>query len=244
MLDNVWYVITHKDSDEKRTRNLKFTCEYIKSLGINVLVIEQDSESRVDMLCNSIGVKHVFIKNSGLFNRSWGFNCLRNFVSAEKVFLADNDIIIDKEILYDTIKLLDYYDVVRPFDGTVLYYDEESTQKFISTKQKIMDRAFSLVNIYNLSGGLCSFRVDSFYNKIGGFDERFEGWGGEDDEMHKRLSDIGASTFSFNYPGIHLNHDRKHNEGNWQPNYNKNVTYINDNNRNYNINIGDVHRYE
>lgn len=243
-LNDVWYVIVHRDSDEKRTRNLIYTCKYIKSLGLNVLVIEQDSEQHIKQLCESLNVTYAFIKNSGLFNRAWGFNCFKNFIKAEKVFLADNDIIIDKEIIYDTIKSLDYYDVVRPFNGMVYYYDEESTVKLTTENIRTTDKNFNIVNIYNLSGGVCSFRVDSFFDKIGGFDERFEGWGGEDDEMHNHIISIGVSIYSFSNTAIHLNHERNHNEGRWQPKYNQNLIYIHDGKRNDSIVIGDQKRLD
>lgn len=243
-LNDVWYVIVHRDSDEKRRRNLIYTCKYIKSLGLNVLVIEQDATPKIEELCKSINVKYAFIKNSGLFNRAWGFNCFKNFVVAKKVFLADNDIILDKNILYDTINALDIYDVVRPFNGYACYYDEDATQLLTNTNTKTHPNTFKLVNIHNLSGGVCSFCVDSFYNKLGGFDERFEGWGGEDDELHNHMLHVGVSIYSFSNVAVHLNHERNHNEGNWQPHYNKNVEYIHDGKRNENIVIGDPKRFD
>lgn len=244
MFENVYYVIVHRDSDEKRTRNLIYTCKYIRSLGLNVLVIEQDAEKKIELLCKYLDVEYAFIKNSGLFNRAWGFNCFRNFIKSDKVFLADNDIILDKDVIYNTIKLLDIYDVVRPFNGVVSYYDESATDKLFKTNERTLDKQFKLVNIFNLSGGVCAFRTDSFYNKLGGFDERFEGWGGEDDEMHKHILQLDLNVLSFTSVGIHMNHERHHNEGNWQPNYNKNLVYINDNKRNENISIGNINRYE
>jgi len=245
MLKNVWYIIVHKDSDEKRTRNLIYTCNYIKSLGFNVLVIEHDEHSKIKTICDDIGVKHEFIKNSGLFNRAWAFNCFRNFIDSEKVFLADNDIIIEKEILYETVRYLDVYDVVRPFNGVVCCYDDETTKNLIFNNVKELDFSkFNHTNIFNISGGLCAFRTDSFYDKLKGFDERFEGWGGEDDEMHNHILKSRLNIYSFNNIGIHLFHERKCNEGNWQPHYKKNLEYIHDGKRNQNINIGNIKRYE
>lgn len=242
-MKKVWYVINHRNGDVDRTRNLIHTCKYIKSVGFEVLVIEQDSEKRIELLCLELDVKYAFIYNSGLFNRSWGFNCFRNFITADKVFLADNDIIINKNVLWDTVKTLDYYDVVRPFNGIVLDCDNTETIDFIDNDKQPVFTNNKLRNIFNFSGGVCSFRVESFYDKIGGFDERFEGWGGEDDEMHKHLSELKLDKYSFDVFGIHLHHSRNNNEGNWQPNYNKNVSYIHDNKRNENIIIGNVSKY-
>lgn len=245
---SIKYVIVHRDSDPFRTRNLKSVVKYVKTFGIDVMVIEQDNQKKIESLCNELGVEYQFIYNPGLFNRAWAFNCLKNFSNVDKVVFADNDIIINENILKELDTTLDSFDVVRPFDGTVFYYDEPATREFVESGIYSNRKDFRLVNIFNLSGGVCAFRTDSFYNKIGGFDERFEGWGGEDDEMHKHLLELSHNDnlkiFSYNLPGIHLNHSRNYNEGNWQPNYNKNVSYIHDNKRNENLVIGNINRYE
>lgn len=238
-----YYVLLHRDSkDISRKRNLLYTISYVKSLGFSVLVIEQDIESFNENICKELNVDYGFIYNPGLFNRSWGFNCFRNFIDCDKVILADNDIILDSNVLLSLENLLDENDVLRPFNGVVNHYDEIDTDNFmkfgtISNKQ-------NLVNIFNMSGGVCSFRVDSFYDKIKGFDERFEGWGGEDDEMHYHLQQTDLKICSYNNVGIHLFHTRNNNDGNWHSHYQENVKYIRDGKRNFGVDVlGKIDKY-
>lgn len=238
------YVLLHRDSkDISRKRNLLYTISYVKSLGFSVLVIEQDSEPFNEKICKELDVYYGFIFNNSLFNRSWGFNCFRNFIDYDKVILADNDIILDHNILNSLESLLDECDAVRPFNGIVNHYDENDTNEFILNRT--ISNKQNLVNIFNMSGGVCSFRVDSFYNKIKGFDERFEGWGGEDDEMHYHLQKSDLRICSYNNTGIHLYHTRNNNDGNWHSHYQQNVKYINDGNRNFGVDVlGNINKYD
>lgn len=243
-MKSVCYIINHRDLDFTRRRNLIFTCNYIKSIGLDVLVIEQDSEKKVETLCKDLNVNYGFLYNPGGFNRSWGFNCYRNFIDCDKVFLADNDIIIKKEFIYETISLLDSFNVVRPFNGNVYHYDEIFTSHIVQINKFIENERFNFVNIFNFSGGVCAFNTDYFYNVIGGFDERFVGWGGEDDEMHLRLQRLNTRTFSMNNYGYHLYHDRKLSSPEGNDHYNNNLNFIYDNKRNFNIEIGKIDKYE
>jgi hypothetical protein len=55
-------------------------------------------------------------------------------------------------------------------------------------------------------GGCLWARTDAL-NRIGGFDERFEGWGGEDDDVVARLARTGRLV-RFDDPLLHLSHPR------------------------------------
>ena len=50
--------------------------------------------------------------------------------------------------------------------------------------------------------------------------------------------------YTLNHPITHLYHSREIYDGNFQPNYNKNVSYITDGKRNFGIiKLGDVNKY-
>ena len=56
----------------------------------------------------------------------------------------------------------------------------------------------------NWEGGTIAIRRDAFFD-IGGYDEAFVGWGGEDNEFYNRCSNVGHLKFGF-LPFIHLWH--------------------------------------
>lgn len=248
MLMNACYVILYREStyDSYRLRNIKFVVTYLKQIpNLDILIIEQDSkETVIKQFCNDNNIQYAFIKNAGLFNRAWAFNCFHNFTNAKRVILGDGDIIVDKSVIARTISALHDYDIVRPYSGYVNDLSNDDTLRLIN-EGRFVD--VNLRNIFNFSGGVCAFRTDSFYNILGGFDERFEGWGGEDDEMHIRIFEHSfdkLSLTSSNQHALHMFHKRTQLDGNQQPNYLKNVSYIRDGKRNDGIQqIGNINRY-
>jgi len=244
------YVIQHRDHSKNhdRTRNLIQVLKYVRSISkyIEILIIEQDTSksSELETIAAEYNVKYEFLYNPGLFNRSWGFNFSTRVTDKQKLVFADNDMLIDNECFIQSVTLLDIFSIVRPYNGYSNDLTEEQTLAYISTKQ--IGQGI-IRNIHNLSGGVILFNKTTF-EQIGMFDERFEGWGGEDDEMmlniQKYATEGSVTVATLNHPITHLYHSREIYDGNSQPNYNKNVSYITDGNRNFGIiKLGDVNKY-
>jgi len=66
-----------------------------------------------------------------------------------------------------------------------------------------------------LRGGVCAINRQDYY-LVNGYDEKFEGWGNEDDNIRKRLYKSGTSGFNpfFNQFPLHLYHEPFHKSGN------------------------------
>lgn len=256
-MDNSCYIIQHRDITHKkdRTLNLLTVIKYIRSYSnIPIMIIEQSQKedlfltNKLSNVCN-LDYKHLY--NPGLFNRSWGFNYAAKVTNVDKLVFADNDMLLTVLYFNEGIKALDEFDVVRPYNGWSLDLSQTYTIEFIKSNctNLIFDNSLRHRNINNYSGGLIMFNRESFLNKVKGFDERFEGWGGEDDEMHKHLNKlIDDNIITFKSLGsnlIHLYHDRNVYDGNTQPNYERNCSYINDGKRNLGIEeIGNPNKYK
>lgn len=242
------YIILHRDrsSNRDRTRNLWAVIQHIKLLSnIPILVIEQDSVCD-HILCKQLldnNINYIFLYNPGLFNRSWGYNCAVNLTRYSKLILADNDLILDQESLNKGLILLKDYDIVKPFQkvydlnliDTINYLTGDNFNPTLSQSR------FSL-----MAGGLLMIKRDAFIT-VGGYDERFEGWGGEDDEMSNQLlkyiNNKTLTYYNFDSETLHLYHDRSVYDSKSQPNYKANYSYIQNNNRNNNIIIGKIDKY-
>lgn len=247
-LNNSCYVILHRDrsTNKDRTRNLLFVIDHIRSeVNIPILVVEQDEKFNNE-LCQKLldkKVSYQFLYNPGLFNRSWGYNCSVNLTRYDKLILADNDVVLDNNDLIKGLELLDSYSVVKPFKK--LYDLEESdTIQFINTNTNPINLGKKRVN---LTAGTLMMITRDAYLTVGGYDERFEGWGGEDDEMTLNLwKYINFKKLTYNEFGtnlLHLYHDRTIFDTFTQPNYDNNYKYITDKQRNQNIIIGQPHKY-
>ena len=250
MYNEVCYVIQHRDNsvDKDRTKNLIQVIKYVKSISedIEIMVLEQTLQETSELkdLFQKINVKYIHLKNGGLFNRAWGFNCSISLTERSKFVFADNDMLLNKDDFNKGIELLESYDIVRPYNGFSNDLSPYQTIDYVFNKTIGIG---TLRFINNFSGGIVMLTRQGFA-KLGGFDERFEGWGGEDDEMHLHIEKLSKSgtvnVCSFGIPVTHLYHSRTVNDGNTQPNYNKNVSYITDGKRNEGITIGNVGRYD
>lgn len=65
-----------------------------------------------------------------------------------------------------------------------------------------------------LRGGVCAINRDDYY-AVNGYDEKFIGWGNEDDDIRKRLYKLGVSGFNpfYNEYPLHLYHEPFHISG-------------------------------
>lgn len=248
MYQNSCYVILHKDIsiNKDRTRNLLAVVDNIRSkLNVPILVLEQHSHPNTVLSSQLLEkkVQYQFLYNPGLFNRSWGFNCAVNMTAYTKFILADNDVILNNEDLCIGLNNLDKYDVIKPFRKL---YDlkETDTKSYIETK--IIPTDFGKERMNLLAGTLMMITRNAFLT-VGGYDERFEGWGGEDDEMTlhlwKYIQNQTLSYYSFGGNLLHLYHNRNIYDSNSQPNYKSNYSYIKDGNRNKNTIIGNINKY-
>jgi hypothetical protein len=247
---DVSYIILHRDhsKNKDRTRNLLEVIKHVRSISsdVEIFVVEQDEkESGVCDLISSFNIKYKFLFNPGLFNRSWGFNYSAKNTHKTKLVFSDNDMLVDKYCFLKGIGCLNTFSIVRPYNGFSNDMTEEQTNEYITTKNINIG---TIRNIHNLSGGVIMFDKSSFL-KIGMFDERFEGWGGEDDEMMANIynyqSNGVVTVATLDRQITHLYHSRANiNDGKTQPNYQKNVSYITDGKRNDGILIlGDENKY-
>ncbi len=127
--------------------------------------------------------------------------------SKEKRFITGMPIWLDEE---QTLKITekriiqnDYYEFIdrNYIDGIVKQFKKDRTYYFL--------HKLKLTNQPRLRGGLCAINKDDF-EKINGYDEKFIGWGAEDDDLGKRLYKIGVEGFNpfLTEYAIHLFHKK------------------------------------
>lgn len=195
------YIIGYRKNNE-REKNLNIVLQYISKFNIDnfeIILVEQDKDSKINFELPK-NCKHIFVFNDGNFNRSWGFNVGSKFSKFEKIVFADSDLLIKLEDLKFCLDKLDYFDCINP-KGKVLNLDK-SEEDFINPK-KFVERGGT-----NFSGGICLFKKEKF-NLINCWDEKIEGWGGEDDLMTYKINKmLCEKTISqYNFTIIHLFHE-------------------------------------
>lgn len=160
------------------------------------------------------------------FNRSQAINNAANQATREVFVIADGDVIYDPQILVQAVKLLNQHAWIVPF-GKFLDLSKSSTEELLQSspqwplsleveyEERLKNKNVKLV------GGIIVVTRENF-NMVGGFDERFEGWGKEDVAFKEAMNTIcGPYKRTHDHVAYHLWHPRTEAQGN--PNYESNV---------------------
>lgn len=171
---------------------------------IECIVIEQSSSPQVlDQLPTWVRSLHLPVTADFPFSRSWAFNVGARAASGDLLVFHDNDMLIPTAYTEELVRHHEAgYDVIN-LKRFVFYLDERQTERVFQglDLQDVKTR----VVVQNLEGG-GSLAVDrEAFFELGGFDEEFVGWGGEDNEFWER-SHLRA-VWSYGYlPIVHLWH--------------------------------------
>lgn len=132
--------------------------------------------------------------NKELFNRSEGINLAARQATKDIFVIADSDIIFEPKIIRKAVQMLNQHAWVVPYNR-IFDITEADTNKLleqlpqwplsksIEMKDRLKNKA------YKPTGGLTVVNRENFI-RVKGFDERFEGWGREDDAFRHTINTI------------------------------------------------------
>ena len=226
------YVIPYRaDSLREREENLRCVLRRLSRLPeLEVVLVEQDAVSRVDSRSLPSNCVHFFIKNAGPFNKAWGVNVGYKRSSGDVIAFGDADVIVNTQVLTPCFGVCSRgIAAVRPFDRWVDLTRGESRKMIDGDEEPSVVRSPQSVDregigeFISFCSGLFMIRRD-VYSQLGGFDESFVGWGGEDDAMTLKLARSGLSTQILEgETAFHLWHERSHHSRYGHPHYAQNV---------------------
>jgi hypothetical protein len=194
------------------TERLPLLLATLESLAAQVevqlecLVIEQDSTCRIGSALPS-WVRHVHAPlkaTDAPYNRSHTFNVGAQHALGRVLLLHDNDMLVPTG--YGR-RLLDRiargYDVVNP--KRFIFYLSRQHSEMLLAGQASFDSQPAEAIVQNLEAGGSMAITAAAYAEIGGMDEGFVGWGGEDNEFWDRC--LTRPTWTWGYePIVHLWH--------------------------------------
>ena len=203
-------IIPFKNSTIERERNLFFVIKYYKKYlpYSNIILVEQDTTTDLKDLSILVS-KHIHILNTNsLFRKTYLFNQGFNLRMSKYLILADSDCVIDRNVLinFDDYRSLFDTTYVIPYTNKVKYLSEELTVNFINNQLE-NDGINSEIDdgVHYAIGGIGIINSDIYY-KIGGYDERYKGWGFEDDSFHNKSIGLGVTISRIGGDLIHLCH--------------------------------------
>jgi predicted glycosyltransferase involved in capsule biosynthesis len=226
-LGKISYIIGHKSNSKERCYNLDFVCKWIKNnFEISeIIVVEQSPSIGISNSTLDYIDKVISFENKNKFKRSLGFNLgYKNSNLDSEVFIfADNDIIFSTEAFSECLNF------TKKIKGAASPYHEvinlEKDYK-ININDNINFHYANNNTRGGFAGGVIFIHRNSF-EKIGGWDERFIGWGGEDNHFEEKIKKMNIPIFLFKkYPAYHLYHEVDDNSKN--PFYEDNLKLFKD----------------
>jgi GT2 family glycosyltransferase len=182
-------------------------CRYFR-----VTVVESDTEPRGRRVLAPLCDQYVFAHKAGPFNKSWAVNVgFRHSAGGhEVVCVLDADALPDRDFVRRNIGRFRQPGVqaFQPFQD-VLCLDAASSE--VALAQRLLhgapdpDRSWLRGFILRRPPGLCLWLRSTIFEAIGGMDERYEGWGGEDRDFALRIS-ANAALDRHDDPILHLWH--------------------------------------
>ena len=199
------YIIGYRHTDD-RLPNIKAVLNWLKNFDCEVIIVESDIESKKDLL-SEFEFKHILLKNNLPYNRSWCYNVGYKIASTDYLVFGDADLIMNIQDINDGIDSLKEFDCVNPYTE-VLDLDSNETLNYLKTENKDFLNTVkkpSRTGI-NMCGGMVMFTRSGF-ERIGGWNEDFWGWGAEDDFMTLKVEHF-LKYINLENKCYHLNHNR------------------------------------
>ncbi|NTF59387.1 hypothetical protein G6K93_31295 [Agrobacterium rhizogenes] len=194
--------------------------------NLNVMVVESDSNGRHEEMIKSTGALYRYHQDTGPFNKSaainLGYRSLPN--KPQLLCILDSDAYLDQAFIDICLTAM----LSRSARALMPFRD----MFFLDVQCSALLRSRSVEDMGTLTGyltrnspGGCIWVTSDIFEHVGGFDEGFAGWGGEDRDFYNK---VAALVPIIRLPGVflHLFHERApeihawaQNVGSWQNNY-------------------------
>lgn len=146
-----------------------------------------------------------------LFNRAAARNSAINCSTqeneaAEVIFIFDTDVLVDVKNIWAAAYMAKITGCIVVAFSDYYYLREPATAKALTG---IIDQNYIGGKWNHLSGGAICVPVE-LWKETGGYDERFDSWGGEDRSFYHVCNAIKGRTHAYRLPGtaVHFYHNR------------------------------------
>ena len=207
MKDKLTIVIPIKIDHEDRLRNVSISVAYIRHyFDCEIIICEQDTESKLIDLCKEYNCKHLFIETDEFFNKLKLVNLAVREVTTPAFALYDADALLRPEQLKGATNAIvsGRAQMVYPYDG-----------KFYDVPEKFFDVIKDTKDLTKIDLSECI--LFNQYWKCGGSNENFRSVGYDDPEMYSRFQKLGTKIMRTEAPLWHLTHWRGESSFNHNP---------------------------
>lgn len=205
---DVSFVIGHRGL--ARVPHLLATLQTIAGqaeVSFECIVIEQSNQPEVKALLPPwVQYVHTPLPSPEMpYSRSWAFNVGAEIARGRILILHDNDMLLPMWYAAEVYaRCREGYEVVN-LKRFIFYLSQQHSKLITNAGSLVLTHAPESV-VQNLEAGGSFGITREAYFAIGGFDETFVGWGGEDNEFWERAQT--RNVWSYGYmPLVHLWHE-------------------------------------
>jgi len=190
------FILCVRDRKEHAMHSLFPLFTEAASCDGEVIVVDQDSSpdaaGYLKTACLSFNATYIRLDRGGPFSRSWTLNVGVRAATRPILSFCDVDVVIDEG--YAEAVIRKYKDVFHAGPCVINCFpykvDEEPSARFKESGDMSILRDGEHWPWWTLGAG-CHADAESF-RAIGGFDEGYDGWGCEDDDLFQRLRARGC----------------------------------------------------
>ncbi len=175
-----------------------------RDCSVEIIVVEQSSHPEfINEVPSGVRYLHTPIPEGTMpFNRSWALNAGARLAQGRCLILHDADMVVpDRYAASVSERLTDEMPAVR-LARYIFYLDQTTSENLM--KSHNFDGIYAIDRVVQNNPTPFAVTRKAYY-QIGGHDESFFGWGGEDNEFLDRLRTLPISEGSY-LPIIHLWH--------------------------------------
>jgi glycosyltransferase involved in cell wall biosynthesis len=226
-------IVTYRrGAGDARLRNLRAViARCARTPAHEVVLVEQDRLPTGDALPAHARLTRRFAFNPGAFNKGWGYNVGARAASGDVLAFCDADVLIGESLDTAIDACRRGTAVAKPY---VRLIDLDADESAALCEGRLEPAAIDVARPGReaigerivLCGGVFVMRRDAFA-RLGGFDERFVGWGGEDDAMTHKVERARLGCVEFDREvALHLWHPRPREATSGAPHYARNIALL------------------
>lgn len=177
-----------------------------QGVAIECIVVEQESNSRLTSRLPG-WVRHVHTPPPSPdmpYCRSWAFNVGAKQARGELLVLHDNDLLVPEDYAAQSWAHLQQGHELINLKRFVFYLNAKHTYALCNGRAQLDDQPPETI-MQNAEGGGSIVISRAAFDRIGGMDENFIGWGGEDNEFWERAQTLNVWPYG-SLPLVHLWH--------------------------------------
>ena len=212
---SVAFVIPVRIDSEERKNNLFVVIGQLLSIeNSKIILLEADNKPGLDAKkFNNRVHYHFFVDKDPIFYRTRYINKLLEIATNPIIGIWDTDVLVEKGQIEESIRQIKEEGKIMsfPYDGRFYVLspalsDTFRTNPIFEIFEKQNEKLNMAFGTYCVGG---AFLINKeMYCQIGGENERFYGWGAEDNERVKRLEILGYRIHRSNGVLYHLYHPR------------------------------------